>query len=109
MPLLTLRGLTESMALDVLVDLELGWQHLNRALRYYQLPIWREKGDIPRTMLPAVTPAAVQERANRMQQNVLQHTNNQLANAQMAADIQRRGGEIAVSAIGGSGKWVYRP
>lgn len=104
MPLLTLRGLTASTALDVLADLPLGWQHLNRALRYYQLPIWREKGDIPREMLPAVTPPAVQERAS----GALWQAENQLASAKMAADIQRRGGDIAVSAIGG-GQWVYRP
>jgi hypothetical protein len=96
------------MALDVLVDPPLGWQHLNNALRYYKIPIWREKGDIPREMIPATIPPKIQELKNSLLINAQMSAENQLAQAKMAAEISRRGGEIAVAAVGGS-HWVYRP
>lgn len=69
MPLLTLRGFIDSTALDVLTSLEQGWTYLNRALRYYRIPIWREKGDIPREMIPTAIPPAIQARQAQIQQN----------------------------------------
>jgi hypothetical protein len=77
MPLLTLRGFIDGTALDVLSNPEQGRTRLNRALHYYQIPIWREKGDVPREMIPLVTPPAIQARQNQIQQNAAQ-VNNQL-------------------------------
>jgi len=65
-------------------------------MRFYQIPIWREKGDVPREMIPATTPPAVRARVQMIQQNVVMNANNQLAMARQTAEIQRRGNEIAV-------------
>jgi hypothetical protein len=107
MPLLTMRGFIDAVAQDVIANPSLGWTYLNRAMRFYQIPIWREKGDVPREMIPATTPPAVQARLQMIQQNAVMNANNQLAMARQMAEIQRRGGEIATSAIG-NGEWVYR-
>ena len=64
MPLLTLRGFIDSTAMEVLANPSQGWTYLNRALHYYQILIWREKGDIPREMIPMVTAPAIQARQN---------------------------------------------
>jgi hypothetical protein len=64
MPLLTLRGFIDSTAMEVLTNPSQGWTYLNRALHYYQIPIWREKYDIPREMIPMVTPTSIQARQN---------------------------------------------
>jgi hypothetical protein len=64
MPLLTLRGFIDNTAMEVLTNPSQGWTYLNRALHYYQIPIWKEKYDIPREMIPLVTPPAIQARQN---------------------------------------------
>jgi hypothetical protein len=64
MPLLTLRGFIDSTAMEVLTNPSQRWTYLNRALHYYQIQIWREKYDIPREMIPMITPPTIQARQN---------------------------------------------
>jgi hypothetical protein len=65
MPLLTLRGFIDSTAMEVLANPFQGWTYLNRALHYYMIPIWREKGDIPRKMIPMGTAHAIELQASQ--------------------------------------------
>ncbi|KAH8654581.1 hypothetical protein BGZ60DRAFT_418822 [Tricladium varicosporioides] len=53
MPCLTLKGFIDVCALEALSDPERAWHDLNRMLRFYQLDAWKERGDIPRSSLPA--------------------------------------------------------
>ncbi|KAH8900190.1 hypothetical protein GQ53DRAFT_869566 [Thozetella sp. PMI_491] len=52
MPLLTLRGFIDLATLDALSNPSKAVGDLNRVMQTYQLPIWREKGDLPRWALP---------------------------------------------------------
>lgn len=103
MPLLTLNGFIKGEAMAILSNPSQGWSYLNRALRVYQVPVWREKGDVPREMIPMVTPPHIQAITQQIQQNA----QNQLNAAKMAADIQRQGNLAAVNAIGGT-QYEYR-
>ncbi len=64
MPLLTPRGFLELINIDVLANPSKAASDLNLVLRTYQLPIWREKGDIPRWCLPEVPVQQALDRAN---------------------------------------------
>ena len=64
MPLLTLRGFLDLINIDVLANPSKATNDLNLVLRTYQLPIWREKGDIPRWCLPEVPVQQALDRAN---------------------------------------------
>lgn len=107
MPLLTLRGFINGVAMDILANPSQGWTYLNRALRFFQAPIWREKGDVPRDVIPMVTPPHIQVLTQQIQQNALRHANNQLQTARMTAEIQRQGNLAAINAIGGT-QYEYR-
>ncbi|CZR68646.1 uncharacterized protein PAC_18545 [Phialocephala subalpina] len=81
MPLLILRGFINGGAMDILANTSQGWAYLNRALRSYQIPIRREKGDVQREIIPMVTPPHIQALMQQIQQNALRHANNQLQTA----------------------------
>ncbi|KAI1653654.1 hypothetical protein F4813DRAFT_399647 [Daldinia decipiens] len=49
MPMLTLRGFTDMMAVEHAADPELAWRGINAALRYYD--VWTELGPLPRECL----------------------------------------------------------
>ncbi|KAF3071196.1 hypothetical protein GL218_00026 [Daldinia childiae] len=55
MPMLTLQGFTDMMAVEHASDPELAWRGINAALRYYD--VWRELGPLPREcLLPGTGP-----------------------------------------------------
>ncbi|GFF71729.1 hypothetical protein IFM62136_08157 [Aspergillus lentulus] len=51
-PMLSFRGWTDLTVCGVLLNPSAACGQLNRAMQAFQLPIWREWGDIPRDMLP---------------------------------------------------------
>jgi len=60
MPLLSLAGFTDFLALEYAADPDEYHPGLNNALRVYG--VWPEKGPVPRYLMPATKPAEVQWR-----------------------------------------------
>ena len=105
MPLLTLSGFTELYKITALTEPDTARNELNMVLRHYDLPLWRERGEIPRWALP---PGPVPEMLNRVAQvraraqasaeaeNRLSAARVSMADAQIrrAEESQRRMGDI---------------
>jgi hypothetical protein len=55
MPMLTWSGFVRMFTMESLYQPSIGWAHFNRIAQHYG--IWRQWGDLPRTMLPDGPPA----------------------------------------------------
>lgn len=60
MPMLTLPGFIDITVVETLSDPSPGWIRVNRIAQHYN--IWREWGDVPRSMMPEVAPAELMTR-----------------------------------------------
>lgn len=100
MPLLTLRGLTDAMTIDMLADPSTAWGNVNRLMRTWRLPVWCERGDAPRGVLPA---APVPSMVNRVQRESEQALRGAVAYSTMRA----RGERAAVDLLDDS-RYRYR-
>jgi hypothetical protein len=117
MPLLTLSGFTEFCKIEALSDPDAARNHFNIVIRHYDLAIWRERGEIPRWVLPPNPVPQMLERIAQVQARALGQAAARNENSaarmrlhdaqiQRAAESQQRLGEI------GSGyytEYYYRP
>jgi hypothetical protein len=105
MPLLTLSGFTELCKIMALSEPDKARNQFNITIRHYDLAIWRERGEIPRWVLPPGPVPAMLERVAQAQarsvamaaaQNQNSAARIQLAEAQIErfAESQRRMGDI---------------
>ncbi|KAF1991069.1 hypothetical protein K402DRAFT_389269 [Aulographum hederae CBS 113979] len=107
MPLLTFRGFVDITAVEVLGDPSKGWLDLNRALRAYQLPIWKERGDLPRNCLPEFAPPRVTERIKRIQQEAERKAREKLDALKAQHMLEAQANQNALDLIDGP-QYVYR-
>jgi hypothetical protein len=101
MPLLTLRGFIDLTTVETLFDPSKGWDYLNRALRYYQLPLLRSWGEIPRWALPGMAPREILDRVANIQQTATQQ-------AMQSAQITAHANAAAVNAVSPYTRIEYR-
>jgi hypothetical protein len=66
MPLLTLKGLMDLTALEMLSDPSTEWGSISRVINMYDLPTVRGWGALPRSVLPDVPDPRVTERVARV-------------------------------------------
>jgi hypothetical protein len=71
MTMLTLDGLIILASFDPLHDPANTWERFNRLLPQFRLPIWQEKGDIPRWAPPDHPVKEVVDAANALAQNYM--------------------------------------
>jgi hypothetical protein len=71
MPLLTLSGFTEFCKIEALSDPDAARNHFNIVIRHYDLAIWRERGEIPRWVLPPNPVPQMLERIAQVQARAL--------------------------------------
>lgn len=93
---MTLSGFTELCKIEALSDPDSARNDFNIIIRHYDLPIWRERGEIPRWVLP---PQPVPEMLARVAQAQARsfakmETNNRLS----AARVQLADNQIARAA-----------
>jgi len=86
MPLLTLTGFAELCKIDCLSNPDKACNDLNTILRHYQLPIWRERGNVPRWALPATPVPQMMSRLYGAQAAMAQPTQNMMAAMQSAEE-----------------------
>ncbi|KAI9734820.1 MAG: hypothetical protein M1834_001898 [Cirrosporium novae-zelandiae] len=97
MPLLTLRGFTDFTALELLCDPSKGWGNLNRALRHYG--IWRDRGDIPCSMLPEFPPEQVLQRVRQVSELVKLRDEEIMASTAARLKLEAQGRQHAVDLL----------
>jgi hypothetical protein len=64
MPLLSVRGFTDMLAVEHAADPDLAWRGLNAAMRQYG--VWSNRGALPRQVLLTSMPPEVQNRINEV-------------------------------------------
>ncbi|KAG5649398.1 hypothetical protein H0H81_004109 [Sphagnurus paluster] len=99
MPALTRRGFIDINIIEVLSDPSREWANISRLLRKYNLPRYREWGDLPRSVLPSVPNQATLDRIKGATAFAHQRAANELEAARMQAEIQRRSNQIAVDLV----------
>jgi hypothetical protein len=72
MPLITLNGFTKLTGYEVLFDPAKGHADLNRAMKNLGLSLGRERGEIPRWVLPETAPPGILQRAQQVQRQATQ-------------------------------------
>ncbi|KAH6669269.1 hypothetical protein B0J14DRAFT_566027 [Halenospora varia] len=107
MPMLLLPGFIEITVIETLADPSPGWIRLNRIAQHYN--IWREWGDIPRSMMPDVPPADLMTRIAVITTQSQARAQTMINNAQVEAQIQAQGREAALRLLDPPGtRYVYR-
>ena len=107
MPMITLQGFIDITTVEVLHDPSKGWIDLNRALQAYNLPIWKEKGDIPRNMLPEYPPQSVLDRVKVITEKARRDAEEKLA-AKHAELALSQAGQQAATDLTDDRRYVYR-
>ena len=106
MPLLPLHGFINAVVVDIHQNPN-GCLFLNRALRFYQLPIWEERGDVPRSLIPDFSPEAIQSPNNTAAGQATQSVHTTVRMNQMGNEIfNEQLDNIVANASGG--RVVYR-
>ncbi|KAG6888770.1 hypothetical protein C0995_006099 [Termitomyces sp. Mi166 len=54
MPAITRKGFIDVTSIDLLIEPSQQWEHMNRVLKKYNLPIYQHWGALPRDVLPSV-------------------------------------------------------
>ena len=94
-PLLTLAGFTDYMAVEFASDPDDHLGDINAALRYYG--VWLEKGPVPRYLLPPTCPPELTRRVDEASARCRKASTDKI-NAQLAkAQIQGMAGRAAVA------------
>ncbi|KAH8679957.1 hypothetical protein BGZ60DRAFT_401015 [Tricladium varicosporioides] len=107
MPMLTLPGFIEITVIETLADPSPGWIRLNRIAQHYN--IWREWGDIPRSMVPDAPPADLMARIAIITKQSQAKAQTMINNAQIEAQIKAQGQEAALRLFDPPGtRYVYR-
>jgi len=103
MPLLTLAGFTDYMAVEFASDPDDHLSDINAALRYYG--VWPEKGPVPRHVMPPACPHELQHRVEEASARCRKASADKI-NAQLAkARIQSMAGRASVALTSNN---VYR-
>jgi hypothetical protein len=103
MPLLTRRGFIDSCANEFLYYPNEGFNCVTKAARHYG--IWRELGDIPRNVFPAVAPQELLDRVKIINIEAVRKAEDLLASKAIEAKIAAQGRRNALNIIGGD-RWV---
>lgn len=103
MPLLTRRGFIDIIASDFLYYPNAGFGCYTKAARHYG--IWRELGDMPRNVMPAVAPQELIDRVKLVNIEATRRAEELLASKTAQARMEERGRRQALNLIGGS-QWV---
>ncbi|KAK7948562.1 uncharacterized protein PG986_009448 [Apiospora aurea] len=89
MPLLSLRGFTDMMAVESAGEPERGWRGLNAALRHYG--IWPAMGPLPREVFLQDMPRQLQQRLEQVKIRSHRAAQERLDAARVQAQIQAQG------------------
>lgn len=81
MPMLTLRGFIDITVIETLYEPSPGWARINRIAQHYG--VWRQMGDMPRSMMPDAPPQELITRVAIIQQQAAAKAQT-LINANMA-------------------------
>lgn len=97
MPLLSLAGFTDFIAVECAADPDMCLSGLNDALRYYG--IWPEKGPIPRHVLPPTCPPELRRRVDEATVRCRNSATAKLEAQSAQAQLERRGQEMALDLV----------
>ncbi|ELR09458.1 hypothetical protein GMDG_04018 [Pseudogymnoascus destructans 20631-21] len=104
MPLLTRRGFMDSCANEFLYYPNDGFSCVTKAARHYG--IWRELGDVPRNVFPAVAPKELLDRVKMINIEATRKAEDLLAAKTIEAKLAAKGRRQAMNLIGGD-RWEY--
>ncbi|KAH8677780.1 hypothetical protein BX600DRAFT_506788 [Xylariales sp. PMI_506] len=105
MPLLSLRGLTDMMAVEYAADPELGWRGVNASLRRYG--VWPALGPAPRECLLPDRPPQVQQRIEAVTVRSARAAQEKLAAVRTKHMLQQQGQQAALDLLDDR-VWVRR-
>ncbi|KAK8038891.1 hypothetical protein PG993_007302 [Apiospora rasikravindrae] len=99
MPLLSLQGFTDMMAVESAGEPERAWRGLNAALRHYG--IWSAMGPLPREVFLQDMPRQLQQRIEQVKIRSHRAAQERLDAAQLQCQIQAQGRQAALDLIDG--------
>lgn len=106
MPLLTRRGFIDICATEFLYYPNAGFSYVTKAVRHYG--IWRELGDVPRNVIPAVAPQELIDRVKIINIEATRKAEELLAAKTVETNLAAMGRRQAVNLTDDS-RWVeYR-
>ncbi|GIC86283.1 uncharacterized protein Aud_002651 [Aspergillus udagawae] len=106
-PMLSFRGWTDLTVCGVLLNPSASCGELNRAMQAFQLPIWREWGDIPRDMLPLAPYQPEVERVRVLLEGARLNAEQEVDAVHARLKMEQRGEQNALDLVDDR-VWVYR-
>src|SRR4051812_45321566 len=107
MPMITLQGFIDISVIETVGDPSLGWLRVNRMAQHYN--IWREWGDVPRSMLPEVAPADLVGRIEVVTEQARVKSQKLIDASAAEAEIKAQGRENVLRLFDPPGtRYVYR-
>ncbi|KAK7980936.1 hypothetical protein PG989_013393 [Apiospora arundinis] len=105
MPLLSLKGFTDMMAVESAGEPERGWRGLNAALRHYG--IWPAMGPLPREVFLQDMPRQLQQRLEQVKIRSHRAAQEKLDAVRVRSQIEAQGRQAALDLIDGP-RYVWR-
>lgn len=107
MPMLTRRGFIDLTTVEILYEPSPGWIKLNLIARHYN--IWREWGDVPRSMLPLAPPPELVTRVAVIQRQAGAQARDMINAAAVKASFQAQANDNISRLFDPPGtRYVYR-
>src|SRR4051812_9319772 len=107
MPMLTRRGFIDLTTVEILYEPSPGWIKLNLIARHYN--IWRQWGDVPRSMLPLAPPPELVMRVAAIQQQTEAQARDMIHASAVKASFQAQAAENISRLFDPPGtRYVYR-
>lgn len=98
-PMLSFRGWADLTICSVLLNPSASCGQLNRAMQAFQLPIWREWGDIPRDMLPLAPYQPEVERVRVLLEGARLNAEQEVDAVHARLKLEQRGQENALDLL----------
>jgi hypothetical protein len=107
MPLLTLKGLMDLTALEMLSDPSTEWGSISRVINTYDLPAVRGWGALPRSVLPNVPDPRITERVARVLAAEAKEHERRLEASRVKLMLQAQGEQNALDLLDDR-RYTYR-
>ncbi|KAL4800906.1 hypothetical protein BDV19DRAFT_352306 [Aspergillus venezuelensis] len=106
-PMLSLRGFSDLTLISILLNPSAAWSQLNRIIQAFQIPAYREWGDLPRDALPLAPHQPEVERVRVLLEGARANAQREIDAVHARLKLEQQGRQHALDLLDDR-VWVYR-
>ncbi|KAL4950632.1 hypothetical protein BDW69DRAFT_171659 [Aspergillus filifer] len=106
-PMISLRGFSDLTLISILLNPSAAWSQLNRVIQAFQIPSYREWGDLPRNALPLAPHQPEVERVRVLLEGARANAQREIDAVHARLKLEQQGRQHALDLLDDR-VWVYR-